>query len=111
MTTLQVSDTGAAALSLSYTVPTGATFDLNSVTVKFSAAPTTSEYLTITLDSALGAAYDVVLYKVDPSATSATSIVWMPSGPLYLRPADAVVLAYTNTDARTWGATLTGRGG
>ena len=111
MTTLRVSDTGSGAVSLSYTVPTGATFDLNSVTVKFSAAPTTSEYLTITLDSALGAAYDVVLYKVDPAATSAASVVWMPSAPLYLRPADIVTLAYTNTDARTWGATITGRGG
>ena len=111
MTTLRVSDTGAAAVSLSYTVPTGATFDLNSVTIKFSAAPTTSEYLTITLDSAIGAAYDVLLYKVDPSATSATSVVWQPDAPLYLRPADVVTLAYTNTDTRTWGATITGRGG
>lgn len=111
MTNLRVSDTGAAAVALSYTVPTGATFDLNSVTVKFSAAPTTSEYLTITLDSAIGAAYDVVLYKVDPSATSATSVVWQPTAPLYLQPGDIVTLAYTNTDTRTWGATIAGRGG
>lgn len=111
MTNLRVSDTGSAAASLSYTVPAGATFDLNSVTVKFSAAPVTSEYLTITLDSALGAAYDVVLYKVDPAATSATSIVWQPDAPLYLSPGDVVTLAYTNTDGRTWGATLAGRGG
>ena len=110
MTNLRVSDTGSAAVSLSYTVPSGATFDLNSVTVKFSAAPTTSENLTITLDSALGAAYDVLLYSVDPSATSATSIVWQPDAPLYLAPGDVVTLAYTNTDGRTWGATIAGRG-
>jgi hypothetical protein len=109
MTTLRVSDTGSAAASLSYTVPTGGTFDLNSVTVTLSAAPTTSENLTVTLDSAIGAAYDVVLYTVDPSATSATSITWQPTVPLYLRPGDAVTLAYTNTDTRTWGATITGR--
>ena len=69
MTNLRVSATGAAAVALSYTVPTGAIFDLNSVTIKFSAAPVSAESLTITLDSALGAAYDAVLYKVDPSAT------------------------------------------
>jgi hypothetical protein len=97
-------------MSLSYTVPAGAIFDLNSVTVKFSAAPTTSEYLTITLDSAIGAAYDVVLYKVDPSATAALTIVWQPAAPLYLQPGDVVTLAYTNTDTRTWGATIAGRG-
>lgn len=96
-------------MSLSYTVPAGGTFDVNSVTVKLSAAPTTSEYLTVTLDSAIGADYDVVLYKVDPSATSATSIIWQPNAPLYLRPGDVVALAYTNTDTRTWGATITGR--
>jgi hypothetical protein len=110
MANLQVSATGAAAVALSYTVPTGATFDLNSVTIKFSAAPTTAENLTITLDSALGAAYDVVLYKVDPSATSATSLVWQPDAPLYLSGGDVVVLAYANTDTRIWGATIAGRG-
>lgn len=111
MTNLRVSATGAAAVSLSYTVPAGATFDLNSVTVKFSAAPTTAENLTIVLDSALGAAYDVTLYSVDPSATSATSIVWQPTATLYLSGGDVVTLAYANTDTRTWGATLAGRGG
>jgi len=111
MTTLRVSSTGSAAVSLSYTVPAGATFDLNSVTGKFSAAPTTSENLTLVLDSAIGAAYDVTLYKVDPSYTSATTIVWQPAAPLYLTAGDVVTLAYTNTDTRTWGATLTGRGG
>ncbi len=110
MTNLRVSATGAAALSLSYTVPAGATFDLNSVTVKFSAAPVSAEYLTITLDSAIGAAYDAVLYKVDPSATSATSLVWQPAAPLYLSGGDVVVVAYANTDTRIWGATIAGRG-
>lgn len=109
MANLRVSDTGAGAVSLSYTVPAGATFDLNSVTIAFSPAPTTAENLTIVLDSALGAAYDVTLYTVDPSATSATSIVWQPGAPLYLQPGDVVTVAYTNTDGRTWGATIAGR--
>lgn len=111
MTTLRVSDTGSGAVSLSYTVPAGATFELNSVTIKFSAAPVTSENMTIVLDCALGAAYDVTLYSVDPSVSSAVTILWQPAAPLYLRPGDIVTLAYTNTDARTWGATITGRGG
>ena len=109
MANLRVSDTGSGAVSLSYTAPAGATFELNSVTIKFSAAPVTSQNLTIVLDSSLGAAYDVTLYSVDPSATAATSIVWQPAAPLYLQPGDVVTLAYTNTDGRTWGATIAGR--
>lgn len=111
MTTLRVSDTGSGAVSLSYTVPAGATFDLNSVTIKFSAAPVTGQNLTIVLDSAVGAAYDVTLYSVDPSVSAATTILWQPPAPLYLRPGDVVTLSYTNTDGRTWGATITGREG
>ena len=75
--------TGAAAIAASITVARPA--QLISVTVKFSAAPTTSQNLTVTKDAIEGAAYDVVLLSTDPSASSATSLVYQPDEPLWLR--------------------------
>jgi len=79
------------------------------VEVHFSAAPTTSEDLTLTLDSVSGAAYDTVLRSVDPSASSATDVLW--EGPFYLANGDALDVAYTNTDTRTVGVTYFWREG
>lgn len=69
-----------------------------------SSAPTTSEYLTVTLDSAAGAAYDTVLYRIDLSAASTTDVFWRES--FTLHPGDALRTAYTNTDGRTIGVTF-----
>jgi hypothetical protein len=70
-----------------------------------SAAPTTSENLTITLDSAAGSAYDVVVYKIDLSAASTTDVLYTDAK-LPLMVGDAIRTTYTNTDARTIGITL-----
>ena len=99
--------TGAQAIATSATVPAGGTYQLISVSCKFSSAPTTSENVTITLDANAGAAYDVVLYSVDPSASSLTTIFWQPDQPIYLEAGDVVVVAYTNTDTRTYGVQIT----
>ena len=93
--------TGAAAIA--HTVSIGDACKISKVCIHFGVAPTTSENLTITLDSASGAAYDTVLLTVDPSATSATSIVWTPID-LVLVQGDALVIEYTNTDTRTYGS-------
>lgn len=95
--------TGAGAISLTY-APTHF-FDLLALYVHFSAALTTSESLTVTLDSVLGTAYDTVLFSVDPSIGAATDIVHNFEK-LQLRAGDAVVVAYTNTDAVTYGVHL-----
>jgi hypothetical protein len=74
------------------------------VTVKFSSAPTTSEPLTISLNSVSGSDFDVLLYTVDPSVAALTSIVWVPDGgAMILLPGDSLDVAYTNTDTRTYG--------
>lgn len=96
--------TGAAALSLTFTAIKAC--QLIAVTNKFSSAPTTSENFTVTLDATNGAAYDVTLYSVDPSAGSLTSIVWMPDDPFYVMTGDKVTVAYTNTDTRTYGTQI-----
>jgi hypothetical protein len=85
----------------SYTTPNTGAIAVDSVTVHFSAAPTTSENLTVTLDAALGAAYDTVLLSTNPSLTAATSVVWKPDGQLLLGAGDVIVVAFPNTDTRT----------
>ena len=75
------------------------------VTVHFSAAPTTSEYLTVSLDSADGPEYDVVIYRIDPAAASTTDIVYTDAN-LPLVVGDALRVVYANSDARTVGIRL-----
>lgn len=105
-TTISKSNTtGAAAMAASKTLYRPA--KLTEVSVKFSAAPTTSENFVITLDANAGAAYDKILYTVDPSSGAATSIVWQPDSPLWLEPGDVIAVTYTNTDTRTYGVQIT----
>lgn len=98
--------TGAAALSerLEVGEPTKITW----VGVHFSAAPTTSENLVIRRDADAGAAYDVALVTVNPASAGATDVYWEPDEPFYLSPGDAVGVAFTNTDTKTWALTIVG---
>lgn len=75
---------------------------LDALRVHVSAAPTTSEYLTLTLDAREGAVYDTVLYRIDLSAASTADVLWVET--VKLLPGDALRLTYTNTDGRTIGA-------
>jgi hypothetical protein len=98
------SATGAAAVSVSCRAYDNALIER--VGIKLSAAATTSENVVVTLDSGLGAAYDTVLLTFDPSTLGGTSFVWVPDYPLSIGPSDAIVVTYTNTDARTYGVTV-----
>ena len=95
--------TGAAALALSITAIKIAR--IMSITLHLSAAPTTSENLTATLDSNLGAAYDTLLYSFDLANSSVTDIVLTAEdlGVEYLFVGDQIDIAYTNTDTVTYG--------
>ena len=81
-----------------------------SVELHLSAAPTTSENLTITRDNSQGPEYDTRLYTLDMSSASTTDLLWTPDQPMYLWPGDAVDVAYANTDGRTYGLTVTVKG-
>lgn len=97
--------TGAAAISKSCAVLSD--IRIIAVTIKFSAAPTTSENLTITLNSGTGAAYDVVLYSFDPSALATTTHVWIPDDQgISMVTGDSLDIAFTNTDTRTYGVVV-----
>ena len=101
----KTSATGSGAIAASRAI--SGNERLCSVTLHFSSAPTTSQDFTITIDANDGAAYDYLLASIDPSIGSLTDYVWMADGDLFLEDGDAVDLAYTNTDARTYGVQIT----
>lgn len=96
--------TGSAAINK--TTAIAAAFKLTKILVHFDSAPTTSENLVVTLDSGAGAAYDTVLYSVDPSASSLTDIVYTPDGECSLVSGDEIKVAFTNTDTVTYGVSI-----
>lgn len=98
--------TGAVAISSSL-APGYSQWKLLGVELKFSSAPTTSESFTVTKNAVDGAAYDVVLYTVDPSVGSVTSIVksFGDDDMFVFKKGDTADAAYTNTDTRTYGLT------
>ena len=106
-TTLKMNGTGTAALALNGTVPVGQTYRLISFTLNLSAAPTTSENLTVTLDAQAGAIYDTLLYSLDLSAGATADLLWQPDPELLLEGGDVITVAWANTDVRNWGAQLT----
>jgi len=88
------------AINLSTTVKDK--FQLIYLTVHFDTAPTTSEDLVLTLNGVGWATYNAVLYRTDPSANTATDIVFVPDRDLFFEAGDSLVATYTNTDTRTY---------
>ena len=109
--TRQTTATGSGPINATHVTPAGDTYQLVSVALNLSAAPTTSENLTITLDSRAGALYDTLLYSLNLSTASTTDVFWWPDQPTYLTGGDAVDVEFANTDKRTYGVTITVRGG
>ena len=99
--------TGSGAIAISY-APSAA-FWLDAITIHLSAAPTTAGDLTVTLDAVDGADYDTVLFSLDPSEQSDTDVVYIPDQPLLCVSGDAIAVAYTNTDGRTYGLRIIAR--
>jgi len=95
--------TGAIAHSLTITNAA----KLISVTLKVNTAPSTSENYTITLDALAGVTYDTLLYTKDLAGGAVTALAWFPDETKWLEPGDIITVAYTNTDARTFGSQIT----
>ncbi len=110
MSVFRTKASATGPINLAHTVPTtGQTYEVTSVTCKFSAAPASAGTFYITLDSGLGEEYDATLYSVDPSVSAVTSVVWVPTSPMYLQSGDAVRVTYTNPSARVYGVVITVR--
>ena len=91
--------TGAAAIAEA--LAPGVPFRLLRIEVHWSAAPSDSESMTVTLDAGAGAAYDVLLDTVNPSVGSQTDIIF-PYGEGYeFEAKDEIDLAYANTGLDT----------
>ena len=99
--------TGTAGMALNGPVPVGQHYRLVSLTLNLSAAPTTSENLTVTLNSVDGVIYDTLLYSLDLAAGATADLLWQPDPEILLEGGDVVNVAWANTDVRNWGAQLT----
>lgn len=97
--------TGSGAITLSHTV--SGNERLCCVTLHFNAAPTTSQAFTITLNSVAGSAYDTLLASVNPADEGLTDYVYRPEGDCFQINGDAIDLAFTNTNGKTYGVTIT----
>lgn len=93
--------TGAAAIAES--IPARSDIGIRSVRLNLSAAPTTSENFTVTINSNAGSAYDLVLLSEDLSVDSVTDLLWIPAKEVYIAKDDVLDIAWTNTNTRTWG--------
>lgn len=75
---------------------------LKAVTMHWAAAPTTSENITVILDSEAGAEYDAVIYTLDASADSTTDVLLTDIN-LPIMVGDAIRITWANTDHITLG--------
>lgn len=101
----RINATGAGAVAAVATVPVGQCYRLLSVAAHFSAAPTSAGSLTITLDSADGGDYDVLLHTA--SMVGLTDYVWIPDQDICIIGNDAIRVAYSNPDASVYGVRIT----
>lgn len=103
--------TGAAAIATSVPVTTATgepagPFELLGFYLNLSAAGTTAEAFTVTLDSGGGAAYDTLAYTRDLSDGSVTDLIKMFDTPLVFTTGDQIDFAWPNTETRTYGLTI-----
>ena len=89
----------ATSSAVSWTITPAEDCVIERIALLFDSAPTTAENITITLDSAGGTAYDVVLRSVDPSIDGATSVVFEDIRGISKN--DSLIVAYTNTDGNS----------
>ena len=89
----------AATTAVSWTISEADGFNVKALTLKFDAAPTTSENITLTIDSAHGAGFDTVIRTLDPSVTSATDVIFEDIE--VFANGDALTVTYTNTDGNS----------
>ena len=86
--------------NISYTLDPGRPAQLEEVRLHLSAAGGANSF-TVTLDSAQGSEYDVVLNTQD--MTSATDEIYQPTRPEPLVDGDKLVFAWTNASTKTYG--------
>jgi hypothetical protein len=87
-------------------------FELIAITLHLSAAGTTSENFTVTLNANDGSAYDTLLFSLDLSTDSVTDLVITPEEdglPKLYEAGDELDIAWPNTESRTYGLRIVTR--
>jgi hypothetical protein len=98
---------GTGLIQASAVVPAGQSYRLISVSCRWAAAPTTSEFFTVTADLNAGASFDVLLYTVDPSVAATYSLLFLPDQEEIFEGGDAITATYAGTDSQHWGLQIT----
>jgi hypothetical protein len=93
--------TGASAIATAFNPKKP--FRLIAITLHLSAAGTTSENFSVTLDAGEGSVYDTVQYQRDLSVGSITNLVVEFGDNFEFEEEDHLDIAWTNTEARTYG--------
>ena len=93
-------NTGAGAMSETIAIEKHSR--IFSITLHLSSVGATAENLVVSVDSDDGTAYDAVLITQDMN----TVTTFFANTAIYLAPGSDLKLAYTNTDASTWGLTV-----
>lgn len=88
------------ALAIAMTVAPTVAFQIEEVRVHLSAGGAATD-LTITVDSAAGAAYDVVL--LTQAMNGVSNLVFQPTRPYVFSAGDEIDIAYANGGAATYG--------
>lgn len=103
-----VAETPAGTETVKVAIVPNADFKFLGFSIHLSAAPTTSENFTITLDAVDGAQFDVVIYSRDFSSASDTDIIWtVPEDSQQpYKKGDKLRVAWANSDDSTYGLKL-----
>lgn len=93
-------ETGSGAID--YSFEEDYSVYITSIRLHLSAAGGAAEDFSVSIDSALGAEYDVNHLALDMTAVQ--NLVWRPEdGPLYVAKGDKVSITYANSNSRTYG--------
>lgn len=98
MSKLVARATGAAAVAMN--VAPDARWQLEEFRIHLSAVGTAGD-LTITVDDADGAVYDIVIYRLPMAAI--TDHPWKPANPIPFDTSDEINIAWANASNRTYG--------
>ena len=94
--------TGAAAIAMA--IAPGFSAELIDIRIKMATVPTTSQALTVTINSESGAMYDTEIYRKDLSALSDGSVIIIAGEDEFvIEDGGSWDIAYTNTDAIVYG--------
>lgn len=103
-----VAETPAGTETVKIAIKPNTPFRFVGFFIHLSAAPTTGEDFTITLDAADGSQYDVNIYTRDFSSASDLDIIWTipEDSQIPYEKDDIIRVAWANTDDRTYGMKL-----